>query len=115
MRSAIRADFAMFCAATNPSCAFSAERARKTTSQPPAANTSPLPAPIVPLAPRTTTFLISIIASRTPRIGDVGLKRALVARFAPRLKGDGEGGTVRRTIPGRSPSARLFGELVQVG
>jgi hypothetical protein len=58
MKREMALDFANFSARRCPSIALSRVRARNVVSIPAAANTSPDPAPMAPLAPSTTTLRI---------------------------------------------------------
>src|SRR4051812_42174147 len=60
MKREIAVDFTIDSARARPASAFSVVRARNTVGMPAAANTAPLPDPIAPFAPRTTTFRIGL-------------------------------------------------------
>src|SRR6187549_2046718 len=60
MNFEIAVDFTIDSARVRPASAFSLVRARNTVGMPAAANTAPLPDPIAPFAPRTTTLRIAL-------------------------------------------------------
>src|SRR5690606_17287957 len=100
-------------AAARPCSAFSLVRARKVTSGTADAKIAPLPNPMVPLAPRTTTFLLDRDSARARRA--LPALSSPTALWRPYIRTPFDAPWPRRSCRHRCPAPDAFPDLPRNG